>query len=348
MHGRAGSILGWFFLVMSLLLTGISMEAGFRFYEALFGPFVAAAATITFELLRLGSLVVIMDRTLGKRALGIVLYVMVVAICTFVNMTSFRAQIDERRWMQNIQRMKELKRRVELVQRARVRQIQEEMDGINEKIDVSRRMIARGINPEYYLQRIQQRQEDLAKLEEKLHSVQNVDTENESDMLRFLHENMPFVDENFGPLPAVQGGGSMVVALREMWRLDRAQAEGMVVVLLVLAVEAGIFLLVMISGAELDIISRFRAPDDMELLIRRYGRQSVERFMSHARPYYRRYRRLIPQNRLSAGLREIRQEVAGWSTERLEELFGVNHTRADFEALQDNGNGRTAVARVTE
>lgn len=84
------------FFLLSLMLMVISMEAGYHFYNGLFGPKIAIIAVLTFEVLRLGALYAIFRHAGRLRMVSVALYVLVVTICATAGAVSFTSMVMKR------------------------------------------------------------------------------------------------------------------------------------------------------------------------------------------------------------------------------------------------------------
>ena len=119
------------FISLSAGLTFISLQAGFHFYQSLFGLTIAWTASVVFESLRFSTLYFILYQKGKQKLIGSILYAFIALTCSFAAISSFHARIleNQQNELQNLKQ--QLQPQIEKLKQRYVAK----MDSLVQKID---------------------------------------------------------------------------------------------------------------------------------------------------------------------------------------------------------------------
>lgn len=288
------------FVLISILLSLISLQAGFAFYEAIYGMTVAILASFTFETLRLATLFAWL-RGHG-RWLSFSLYVAVAGVCAFAAVASFHSSIIENYEKAIAAELERQHVEVDKIKSAYADERRTRLNDISKQIEICERRVAQYPESSYWPRRLEQANtshERVSILYDSLLAYKPSDIEEwiakESAKYGIMRES------------GAEHGKAWATtkAIRDLWGLSEIEAKKTAAIIIVLGIELGILMLSLLARPSRSApLNGKYAP-----LIREFGREDVLEFLEDARKYYDINATLPPARILSRKQRLIRRTI---------------------------------------
>lgn len=283
---------------MSILLSLLSLQAGFAFYEAIYGMAVAILASFTFETLRLATLFAWL-RGHG-RWLSFSLYVAVAGVCAFAAVASFHSSIIENYEKAMAADLQRQSAEVEKIKTAYAEERRIRLEEIAKQIDLCEKRMAQYPQSAYWPRRLEQATASLARASAIYDSLLAYKPGNLEEWITKESAKYSIPRES----SAEHGKAwSTTKAIRDLWGLDEIEAKKLAAVIIVLGIEFGILMLsILARPAKAAPLNGKFAP-----LIREFGREDVLEFLTEAKRHYENRGTLPPARALSRKQRAIRR-----------------------------------------
>ncbi len=285
------------FLVLSILLSLLSLQAGFAFYEAIYGMTVAILASFTFETLRLATLFAWL-RGHG-RWLSFSLYVAVAGVCAFAAVASFHSSIIENYEKAMAADVQRLQSEVDKIRAAIAGERKMRMDEIAKQIEIYEKRIAQYPESGYWSRRLDQANASFERAKAIYDSLLAYKPNDIEEWIAKESAKYGILRES----GAEHGKAwSTTKAIRDLWGLDEVEAKKAAAIIIVLGIEFGILMLSLLARpAKASPLNGKFAP-----LIREFGKNDVLEFIEDARSHYEKTGKLPPASALSRKQRMIR------------------------------------------
>lgn len=287
----------YIFVAMSILLSLLSLQAGFAFYEAIYGMTVAILASFTFETLRLATLFAWL-RGHG-RWLSFSLYVAVAGVCAFAAVASFHSSIIENYEKAIAAELERQHVEVDKIKSAYAVERRNRLDEISKQIEICERRVAQYPELGYWPRRLEQANATLIRtsaIYDSLLTYKPPDIEvwiaKESAKFGIARES-----------EAQHGKAwSTTKAIRDLWGLDEIEAKKAAAIIIVLGIEFGILILSLLArpAKAAPLNGKYAS------LFREFGREDVIEFLNDARSHFEKTGKLPPASALSRKQRMIR------------------------------------------
>jgi len=288
----------YIFVAMSILLSLLSLQAGFAFYEAIYGMAVAILASFTFETLRLATLFAWL-RGHG-RWLSFSLYVAVACVCAFAAVASFHSSIIENYEKAMAADLQRQRTEVEKIREAIAGERKDRLSEAAKQIEICEKRIAQYPESGYWSRRLEQANTSYkrtAAIYDSILAYKPSDMEEwiakESAKYRIMRES-----------GAEHGKAwSTTKAIRDIWGLDEIEAKKLAAVIIVLGIEFGILMLSLLArpAKAAPLNGKYAS------LFREFGREDVLEFITEAKKHYENTGALPPARALSRKQRMIRR-----------------------------------------
>lgn len=308
-------------------LSLISVTAGFNFYHTLFGMAIAILCTLIFETLRVACLwsLVVEGWLLGK-IIAVPIYSLTAITCAFAAITSFHAEIiaSHATAMKPVE--EEIGRRIELVKRAYVTTIGEEIGRLDERIDQCKRKLA--LNPEshYWKNRLIQldgeRQLMIANRDSFLSVIPQQGRE------AWLSSQAALLGLEFEPLPQpAHGSIAFSQAIQELWGISELAGKKAVSIIIVLTTELGIVLLSLLAQGR--VIMADSRQKLLKELRKKFEDTEIRAFVAKCAESLEKKQRLPYMRELGKHQREVRRHIIrnGSTEQEIMELVLQRHER---------------------
>jgi len=288
------------FIFLSFFLTLLSLQAGFAFYEAIYGMTVAILASFTFETLRLATLFAWL-RGHG-RWLSFSLYVAVACVCAFAAVASFHSSIIENYEKAMAADLQRQKAEVEKIREAIAGERKDRLSEAAKQIEICERRVAQYPESGYWLRRLDQANASFERAKAIYDSLLACKPDNIEEWIAKESAKFGIARES-----GAQHGKawSTTKAIRDLWGLDEIEAKKLAAVIIVLGIELGILMLSLLARpAKAAPLNGKFAP-----LIREFGREDVLEFLTEAKKHYENTGTLPPARALSRKQRAIRKSM---------------------------------------
>ena len=313
----------FYFPALSVMLSFVSVHAGFTFYEAFFGIVVAVLASFVFETLRLTSLYGFMKLYSMKRWFLFSLYLLSCFVCSFASVSSFHASVI-REYENSVSDVLESQRKeVSVIKRAQAERMTKDLEGIEKDLNWCNVKLAKVPDSKYWKARRAQIEAKLSRTKSFYDSVlsyipgQNAEEWIEREALKYEVERMDGKAQ-YGRAWAFAG------AVEELWGLNEKDAKKVMGVFITAGVELGIFILALLSRVK-GKAGGFSANGKVRELVRRFGLRSVRSFARCVADFYRENNELPKASMLSRRNREIRKFILDkLSDDELNELMRLD------------------------
>ncbi|MCI0552066.1 MAG: hypothetical protein L0287_14025 [Anaerolineae bacterium] len=234
-------------------LTLISVTAGFSFYHTLFGLTTAILCCVVFETLRLACLWSLVNSGWLAKILAIPVYTMTTLTCAFVAITSFHAEIIESHTQATKSMEQEMTKRIDLVRRAYVQRVEDDLRRLYERIDQCNRKLALYPASSYWHNRLVQLQNEReARVMERNHFLETIPTDKRKEWIEYQAAMLGLTLE---PLSvSLTGSLAFTTAINELWGITEVGAKKIVSIIIVTTSECGIILLsLLVKGSSSSI-----------------------------------------------------------------------------------------------
>jgi hypothetical protein len=311
------------FIILSILMSFISMKAGYYLYSILFGVIFAIIATGVFETLRLAVIYMIIIRKKKKhRIMSISLYFVVALTCLFVAAISYHAQIIEmdKMTIANSLYQHEIDRRISAIKNEFAKQTQKKLEKIQNNIIYDQRMrAARPENEEYWNKRINdwKNQRDRMIVERDMFLNSNPYKNPEE----WISKNAPITNVIFdAPLPKKTGGSfsiaQAIIEILGFLGVDNSSiVKKIIAAILSIVIEYGILVLVLFAD---DLATKYPKSDDdfsngydriYNQIQQIFGEKNTEKFIDAAYSYYNEKNKIANTENFTNTLRPIRKFI---------------------------------------
>ena len=286
------------FLILSILLSLLSLQAGFAFYEAIYGMAVAILASFTFETLRLATLFAWL-RGHG-RWLSFSLYVAVACVCAFAAVASFHSSIIENYEKAMAADLQRQQSEVEKIREAIAGERKDRLSEAAKQIEICERKVAQYPESGYWPRRLEQAN---ASFERAKAIYDSLLAYKPNDIEEWIaKESAKYA------IPRESGAEhgkawSTTKAIRDLWGLDEVEAKKAAAIIIVLGIEFGILMLSLLArpAKAAPLNGKYAS------LIREFGKDDVLEFIEYARKHYEKTGKLPPASALSRKQRMIRR-----------------------------------------
>lgn len=295
------------FVLISILLSFISIHAGFHYYNAQFGLTVALTTSFAFEVLRLTSLFGIFRSSGNTRKTSIALYIFSALVCASASLVSFHSWIITSENLTSNQKLEYYKNEIESIRAAQAKAMKSELTKNKNAMKICKSNIAKGYKVSYFTNRLKQRRENESEIATHYDSLMSYLPTNATYAWIQKEYSQYEMKLNKKRRPESEYD-SINESIKTIYHVDNAKAKKVTMVIIVIGIELGIFLLALLS----ENYERIN-PDRKAILpaIRRFGEKSVEDFIHTCRVYYTKNSRFPRARELSKRNREIRKYITG-------------------------------------
>jgi hypothetical protein len=295
------------FVLLSVLLSFLSVHAGFHYYTSLFGLTVALSASATFEALRLSSLFGIFRSVNYTRAVAIFLYLFSAFVCVFASLSTFHARIIESRNKELAKVNEFYSEDIRAIREAQANARAKELEENSAAIKICKTKLAANYKTDYYSARLEQRIQNEKNIIAKYDSLLSyTPAKNTQAWLASEAAKYNIQLKNNGRIE--EQSRSVIESIENLWNLQEEKAKRATAIIIVIAIELGIFLLALLSENV-----EFLDPDEREMsrLYRKHGERAISDFIYVHQSYLNEHNRLPKVRELSKKQRAIRKAIVG-------------------------------------
>ena len=316
MLSGAGNII---FTFIAFGLTIISAYNGFKFYRVLFGVFMSALISSTFELARMACLFKYRNSKKKIGSLTFALYTVTALVCAFASINSFTAEVIIRDRVNE----KETQAQIYKIKNANSKNITKKIDELNNSIKYLENQAAKYPDSNYWKRRLSQYLLNRDKIILERDSFLNLNPENPEQWLRTQSPLLGLEIKNRSQ--ESEEMTSVKLALKEVWGLSGVTTQKIIGIVVTITVELCILLFAILATERRkveNVIQKITGKKSLlEILKSNYGEKLVERLCTLSKKHFEKTGRLPPMNQLSLALRPILDYLKNIDKEHLKELF---------------------------
>jgi len=307
------------FTLIAFCLTIISAYNGFKFYNTLFGLFMAVMISATFEVSRFACLFRYRNSRKRVGILTLILYTLTAFVCAFASINSFTAEVVHR----NRVNEKEIQAQIYEIKKAYSEKAIEKLASINTSIKYLENQVAKYPESNYWKRRLSQyvlnRDKEIGERDRFLKT-------NPDNPEQWLRAQAPLLGLEIKTLSRESEAMTSVKhALNEVWGLSNVTTQKLIGIVVTVTVELCILLFVILATERRnseDLIRRITEKKTLwETLRYNFGESQVKRFLSLSRKHFERTGELPPMRRLNTTLRPILEYLKDIDRESLQKLF---------------------------
>lgn len=305
---------------LSAGLTFLSMQAGFHFYNSLFGHTIAWTASLVFESLRFSTLYSILYLKGTKKAIGWLLYIFIALTCSFAAISSFHARILQSQKNEQSMIQHKLQPQIDLVKSRYVARADSLLSLIDSDVKYCERKLAADPTSQYWANRLDQIKQKKNQISTELDSILTTATTTDPVLWLSKHSAQVGVSLNFTD----NQSSTFLIgsSIQQVIGLSEFKAKKLVAIIITCAVELGILLLALLSQT-IGTSDPDRRKNIWLTLAKYFDMNAIIRFRDSHCGYYLENHTLPNNRHLSKVHRKIKKRlIAGdFSTEQFVGFF---------------------------
>jgi hypothetical protein len=307
------------FTFIAFCLTIISAYNGFKFYNTLFGLFMAVMISATFEVSRFACLFRYRNSQKRVGVLTLILYTITAIVCAFASINSFTAEVVRRNRLNE----KEVQAKIYEIKKAYSEKAIEKITSLNKNIKYLENQVAKYPESNYWKRRLAQYVLNLDKeIAERDRFLQT----NPDNPEQWLRAQAPLLGLEIKTLSLESEAMTSVKhALNEVWGLSNVTTQKLIGTVVTVTVELCILLFVILATERRkseSLLKRITEKRNLPETLRfNFGESQVKRFLSISRKHFERTGELPPMRRLNTTLRPILEYLKDIDRESLQGIF---------------------------
>jgi hypothetical protein len=307
------------FTLIAFCLTIISAYNGFKFYNTLFGLFMAVMVSATFEVSRFACLFRYRNSQKRVGVLTLILYTITAIVCAFASINSFTAEVVRRNRLNE----KEVQAKIYEIKKAYSEKAIEKITSLNKNIKYLENQVAKYPESNYWKRRLAQYVLNLDKeIAERDRFLQT----NPDNPEQWLRAQAPLLGLEIKTLSLESEAMTSVKhALNEVWGLSNVTTQKLIGTVVTVTVELCILLFVILATERRkseSLLKRITEKRNLPETLRfNFGESQVKRFLSISRKHFERTGELPPMRRLNTTLRPILEYLKDIDRESLQGIF---------------------------
>jgi hypothetical protein len=308
------------FTAIAFCLTIISAYNGFKFYNTLFGLFLAVVISATFETSRLACL--FRYRNSEKRIgfLTLILYAITAIVCAFASINSFTSEVIRRnRLNENV-----FQEQIYNIKKTFSEIAAKKISELNKNIEYLQNQTAKYPNSNYWKRKlslyITNRDNEIARRDEFL----EINPKNPEQWIRAKSPLFGLEIKNLsGENEALI---SVKLALKEVWGLSDVSTKKIIGIVVTVTIELCILLFAILATEKRNqgnvVQEIVEKKNLLETLQADFGERPLKRFLKQVKNHYERTGKLLPLQKVTPNTRPIMKYLNQLDRESLEELIG--------------------------
>ena len=307
------------FTFIAFCLTVISAYNGFKFYNTLFGLFMAVMISATFEVSRFACLFRYRNSHKRVGVLTLILYTLTAFVCAFASINSFTSEVVRR----NRVNEKEVQAQIYEIKKAYSQKVVEKIAAIDTSIKYLENQVAKYPSSNYWKRRLSQYVLNRDKeIEERDRFLQS----NPEHPEQWLRAQAPLLGLEVKTLSRESEAMTSVKhALNDVWGLNGVTTQKLIGIVVTVTVELCILLFVILATERRkseELMRRITEKKNLwDTLRYNFGESQVRRFLSISRKYFEQNGELPPMRRLNTTLRPIAEYLKDIDPDSLQGLF---------------------------
>ena len=300
------------FGILAIGFTAISVWNGFHFYNILFGISLALLISIVFEVARLSCLFSLVHRKGKFSFFTALIYILVAGLCVFASINSFSTDVA----YQNKINQKKFESQVHNIKKLYSEKVDKQLSGLDRDINYLENQVAKYQKSDYWEVRLSQIINNRDELVTERDRFLN---ETPEDYEKWVKTNSALMGVKFKILKSRNEKiESVNYVLKDLWGFDKNTGRNFIGIALTIVIELSILLLSFLSA---NPDPKEYTEKISEVILEKFDRNKVQKFIELNRACFSENGRLLPQNKLSASLRPIRDHLSSYNNRELGEIF---------------------------
>jgi hypothetical protein len=300
-------------------LTIISAYNGFKFYRVLFGFFLAALISSTFELARIACLFKYRNSKKKIGTLTFSLYIITALVCAFASINSFTAEVIIRDRINE----KEAQAQIYKIKNAYSENITKKIAELNNSIKYLENQAAKYPNSNYWKRRLSQYIINRDELISERDKFLDFNPENPEQWIRTKSPLLGLEVKNSSR--ESEEMKSVKLALNDVWGLNGVTTQKIIGIVVTVTVELCILLFAILASERRKVESEIKRITEkkslLETLQYNFGEEQVERLYTLSKKHFEKTGKLPPMSKLNLALRPIIEYLKNVDKGSLKELF---------------------------